>query len=247
MQRLIASESASPSAVHAHVAGSHAELESTAGLESNGQKPAKVCCMARCMGYKHPRCGASGVFEAVLTAGLESNLSHPARVAVWYRARGRPQPKSLHKAVQEDFTPSNQDRGVFKSWHHCVQAPHGFELVEHWLSELDLPSEVGSSGSQPVLPPSSGLADPGSHTEDERSASGRGHSPTTLPIQAGPCPAMWALPAASWGCLHSQVWLALAARSWMTVSHLLGTACLASHCPTHGAPPLSWAPVSVVD
>ena len=34
----------------ADVAGSQAELESTAGLESNGQEPAKVCCMARCIG-----------------------------------------------------------------------------------------------------------------------------------------------------------------------------------------------------
>ena len=61
VQRLIATESASPSAVHAQAAGSHAELESTAGLDSNGQKPGKVWCMACCIGSSHPGSRVPGV------------------------------------------------------------------------------------------------------------------------------------------------------------------------------------------
>lgn len=114
--------------------------------------------------------------------------------------------------LQEGSTPGSQDQGGSKSCHHCVQGPRGFELVEHWLSELDLPSEVGSSGSQPRLPPSSGLADPGCQTENERGTSGKGLPTCTLPIQVGSCATRWALPGASWVCLHSQVWLALTAR-----------------------------------
>ena len=131
--------------------------------------------------------------------------------------------------------PSNQNGAVSNSCHHCVQAPHGFELVQHWLSELDLPSEVGSSGSQPGLLAPSGLADPGSQSEDDRGASGMGLPMCTLHIQLWPCQTRWALAVASWICLLSQVWLALAAPPGMSV-HLVGTACLASHCPQHVAP-----------